>query len=764
MALALFAALSLSVASFAGKAAEGASIESGKITLSVEESPFALVVSDADGDELFRSKGAVSYRKVTGQHIYHFVLWYAWTRGFPTFWTRADQVVSAEEKDGALHIDLSSRKDGPVLVTMKAFFTRDNTLRVETKVVDGEGINRTRLKFERDRDDLYYGMGERVYSAEHSKEEVSVWTEENGLGLSHLSKIWPKAPFNPFPKGRELTYYPMPYFLNAPKGYGFLLDDHHFSRFNFGKRWPTTLSIENWNDSFDFMIFYGPSPLEVMEAQTEFTGRIRVPAKWAFAPMNAVIHSGDSVRRVAKQLRDEKIPTTAIWSESWWWRTEWEVNRERYPEYEDMIDDMHRDGFRHLAYYQPYITVDTEAYKEGDAKGYFIKNKKGETYDFTLGLWPKAQLDLTNPEAREWWKESFFEKSEEMGVDGWMHDFGEHIPPDSVAYDGRSGWELHNEYPLLWHKLGEEFWQEARPDGDYFMYIRAGYTGAWKYIPTMWTGDQNSNFERYDGLRSNVPSILSVSLSGHPILSTDIAGFNCFVNRQSDRELFMRWTELGALLPIMRIHRGQAEICPEMWRFNQDRETLDHFKKYAVLHTALFPYYYTMAHEAAETGHPITRHLMLHYPDDMTAREQDYQYMLGDRVLVAPVLDRDAREWEVYLPEGDWAHWWTGEVFSGPATVTVPADLGEAPFFVMAGKILPMFDSQIDTLVEEDRDDLNGWDDANSSVEAVFYGTGADEYELWDGTVISCEKKAEEAGDCEFKGAPVKRKYSADFR
>jgi alpha-glucosidase (family GH31 glycosyl hydrolase) len=280
----------------------------------------------------------------------------------------------------------------------------------------------------------------------------------------------------------------------------------------------------------------------------------------------------------------------------------------------------------------------------------------------------------------------------------------------------------------------------------------------------MWTGDQNASFERLDGLASNIPGILSVGISGQPIVTTDIAGYNCFTNRSADREVFMRWTELGALLPVMRLHRGNDEIC-DHWSFDQDRETLDHYKKYALLHTALFPYFYTLSYQAAAKGWPVIRHLMLHYPRDRETWKLDYQFLIGDRMLAAPVWKRDARERELYLPAGEWVHWWSGQSYSGPGWVKVKAGLGEVPLFVLAGRILPLFDGQIDTLVKEDRPDINGWDQANSSVKVLFYGTGKDEYTLWDGARIGCARESKEAaGACTVAGGPVERKYSFDFR
>jgi len=744
------------IASYCG--AQVFQLNGDKLRVEIQSSPFSFKVKDRSGREILATAGPIRYSEETNPVSFRFVLWWLWLRGLSKPCASLDQVVYSRQGDNLLEIGLGKRGSHKELMRMRIFFLDERTLRVESEILDKK-VNRVWVSFIKDKEDRYFGMGERFNRVEHSRERVRNWSEEGGLGLSHLSEIFPDSPINPFPRGQDMTYYPVPYFLNPAKNYGFLLDDVHYSLFDFGATLSDKLVIENWNRRFDFMVFYGQTPLDIIEAFTAHTGRISVPSPWVFAPMNAVVLGEKRVLEVANLVRSEKIPTTAIWSESWWWRTEWEVNRELYPNYEDMIKLLHKDGFRHLGYYQPYLSVPTKAFQQAQSSGYLTKNKKGEPYVFFLGR-KKAQLDLTNPSAIDWWVKSFFSWSEQIGVDGWMHDFGEHTPPDSIAFDGRAGWDLHNEYPVLWAKMGREFWDKARPDNDYCFYIRGGYTGVQKYASVMWTGDQNSNFERLDGLPSNIPGILSVGISGHPICTTDIAGYNCFVNRSSDRELFMRWTELGALLPVMRLHRGNDEVC-NMWSFDQDKPTLEHYKKYAILHTSLFPYFYTLAYEASAKGYPVIRHLLLHYPEDRQAWELDYQFLIGDRLLAAPVLKRDAREWELYLPAGEWVHWWTGKFFKGPAWIKIGADLGQVPLFVKTGKILPMFDSQIDTLVKENRDDLNGWDDANKSIKVLFFGNGEDDYRLWDGTQIHCESQKK---NCDINNSPVKRKFSFEFR
>jgi alpha-glucosidase (family GH31 glycosyl hydrolase) len=675
-----------------------------------------------------------------------------------------------KETPQAIELEFGSGQKTKALMRTKIFFLNAKTLRVETKFVDPAGANRLVWRFRIHPSDRFFGMGERFNSAEHKGERVRVWSEEGGIGIGNLSKIFPYLPFNPFPHGPDTTYLPMPYFYD-PAGYGFLLDDYHYSEFDFGRSNPKVLEITNWNNHFDFMIFYGASPWEVMENMTAYTGRIKMLPAWALSPWLDGTGGSERARQVADLARREKIPAGAVWLPDWWAEEsqnclngeEWKISRKLYPDFEQLSRELHQKGFRVLGYFRPYLTKrpGASAFAEAIVKKYLIATANGEPYLEDICFSQKAQIDLTNPEAREWWEKSFFQTAVSYGMDGWMHDFGEHVPPDSIASDGSSGWQLHNQYPLLWARLGREFWDQERPDGDYVFFTRSGYTGIQKYAPLIWTGDSNSNWEKLDGLPSNIPAIISAGISGIPIATIDIAGFHCIFNRPADKELFIRWTELGALLPVMRNNIGNAPC--HHWEFDSDNETLSIYKKFAALHTSLFPYLYTLVKEASEKGWPVVRLPAFYYPDDPELLKNEYQFFLGDRILVAPVLRKNTRNWKVYLPEGDWINFWNGQKYSGSRYVKVPAPLDQIPLFIQSGKIVPIYASQVDTLDKTSSPDLKGFNDANSSLKIIFLGAGKDEFMLWDGTKITCEKSGAGKGACSIQDAPIQRKYVFQF-
>jgi alpha-D-xyloside xylohydrolase len=180
--------------------------------------------------------------------------------------------------------------------------------------------------------------------------------------------------------------------------------------------------------------------------------------------------------------------------------------------------------------------------------------------------------------------------------------------------------------------------------------------------------------------------VLNGSLSGWPYWGPDIAGFfhgKPAMDKPGEKELWIRWLQLGALMPTMRDMYGAMDGDPvNLWT---DEETLDVFRTYAELHTALVPYLYRYAEIAHEEGLPIVRPLFLNYPDEAPTYTLEDQYMLGDDLLVAPVLEPDQSERSVYLPAGRWRYYWTDEVHTGGNRVTVPAPLRQIPLFVREG-------------------------------------------------------------------------------
>jgi alpha-glucosidase len=311
-----------------------------------------------------------------------------------------------------------------------------------------------------------------------------------------------------------------------------------------------------------------------------------------------------------------------------------------------------------------------------DAAGLLVQDEDGNSLLQPSPAGDASHPDLTSDEARAYVKSFLSAMVEDLGIDGWMADFGEWLPLEARFSDGSDPFAVHNRYPEAWHRLSREVMDELRPEGDWAVFTRSGWTGQQSVAQIVWCGDQEATFEEGDGLPTVVPCMLNLGLAGVPFVTHDIAGFS---GGPSTKEVFMRWVELGAFTPIMRTHEGNNK--DENWSWEKDAETTDHFRRFTLIHEALKPTMMDLADVAAETSLPMVRHLMLVFPDDPGSRAVSDQFMLGDELLVAPVVTEGATSREVYLPPGTWHHVWSGDTHEGPATITVDAPIGEPPVF-----------------------------------------------------------------------------------
>jgi len=720
------------------------SLQSSYLKVELSDAPFQLVISDHSSKVLMRTRASsgfcpFSYTKAQKQTAKEHIAWYS-IKEKVLPWKCANFVSDVKKEGKVLEVSFSTHPSSAPELKLRMYFLNEKALSFRIIALKKPYPNRLKVSFCLFPEERFFGFGERFNSSNQYRSTVRVWTEEGGLGLGVFSRFFPNARWNPLPHGPDTTYLPVPFYLSN-RNYGFLLENTEYSEFDLGESSPDALKITTWSSEFKAVIFYGSDPLDVIEQMSAYTGRIKLPPPWVFAPWNYAVGGSERVRQVARIVREHRIPNSAIWTEDWaGWGHIWRVNRRLYPDYEKLAQELKDMGFKFLGYFQPYIRPKDPLFKEAKEKGYLVVDEQGRPALFDVVFRKVAQIDLTNPKACRWWKEKIFAPALESGQDGWMADFSEYTPPWAVFADGRSGWEVHNQYPLLWAKINREFFDEKRPNGDYVFFMRAGFTASQRYTPVIWTGDQNTSWEKLDGIPSVIPAVLSAGISGFPIVATDIAGYHCLTCSPSDRELFYRWCQLGAMLPVMRNHEGYR-FCHN-WTFDRDLQTLMLYKKYAQLHTALFPYFYTLAEIAEKRGLPIIRHLFLHYPNDPKVINIDDEFLIGEKILVAPVVKKGAREREVYLPEGIWIDFWSGEKFVGKQTYKVSAPLEKIPIFVKNASIIPFFDAEIDTLVKENKSELKGWDDANKSMIISFWGRGEDRIKLYDRTEIFCSCSA----------------------
>lgn len=397
-------------------------------------------------------------------------------------------------------------------------------------------------------------------------------------------------------------------------------------------------------------------------------------------------------------MLDAGAKICGVWSQDWsgekrtvmgkqvYWN--WEVDEKLYPGLKEAIQKLNARGVKFLAYINPYLVKGGKLYKECKKKGWLITKKDGSVYHIKSTTFDAGMLDLTNPDAVKFIKETLIGKNMlDLGVSGWMADFGEYLPVDCVLHDGDPA-ELHNAWPVLWAKVNREAVEEYGAK-DVLFFTRSGYLGIQSYAPFLWNGDQHTDYTKDYGMPCVMPASFSLGFSGVTMVHCDIGGFFSFGKMKRDAELFTRWMEMGTFSLLMRSHESIRPWANAQFDAARVRE---HTVRLTKIHAALEPYIRHIAADA-EKGVPALR------PDFWYAKSfgesrEPYAYFLGSELFVCPVIRKGVKRKKVFLPEGEWVHLWSGRVYKGGRRTVVDAPLGHIPvFYRAAGDYAALFQS-----------------------------------------------------------------------
>lgn len=447
-------------------------------------------------------------------------------------------------------------------------------------------------------------------------------------------------------------------------------------------------------DTLDQYVIAGPTFAEVLDRYTALTGRPALPPRWAlgFHQSRWGWEDEDIVRGVVDGFAARALPLDALWLDiqhmdgfrSYTWEPA------TFPDPAGLVADLAADGVRAVAIVDPALKVDPAwaVYAEGLAGGHYLMDG-GAPWMGTV--WPGDAVfpDFSRPETRAWWG-GLAETDLGHGIAGLWLDMNEPAEfslgtvPDALPADGdgvpTTMAEVHNVYALLEAQATWEGWRAIAPDERPFLLTRAGYAGIQRYAGA-WTGDAPSTF---DSLAVTLPMLLGMGVSGEPLVGSDVGGYS----GGASGTLYARWMQLGVFSPFFRAHlvSGAADQYP--WSFGQ--EVLDVSRELLRLRASLVPYLYALAWEVHRTGAPPLRPLVWAFPDDAVAAATSDQALLGDALLVAPILAEGATTRAVYLPGGRWFDFYTGVAFDGPTTVTrEELPLAAFPIFVREGAIVP---------------------------------------------------------------------------
>lgn len=552
-------------------------------------------------------------------------------------------------------------------------------------------INRVRLTLPAESRERVWGGGEQFSYLDLRGRRFPLWTSEPGVGRDKSTDITQQADREAWAGGDYwTTTYPQPTFLSE-LGHAVHVETTAYAVFDFTQ--PDRHEVETWEAPRAIRFLAAPDPAALVCRLSDLFGRAPAPPAWAMG--GAIVGLKDGARSFDRleRILEAGAAVSGLWCEDWAGVREtsfgtrlswnWAWDERRHPRLPERIAELARRGIRFLAYANPYLAADGSLYPEADALGLFARREDGRTYNVDFGEFEAGVVDFTNPEAGAWFAERILGRNMlDLGIGGWMADFGEYLPTDTRLAHG-DPLLLHNEWPTLWAAVNARA-LAAHPRGrDAVFFMRAGYTGVQRHCPLLWAGDQCVDFSRHDGLRTTITAALSSGLVGNRFHHSDIGGFTSLYGLVRTPELLRRWTELAAFTPVMRTHEGNRPR--QNLQIDGDATVLAEFARFSRLHAALGPYLAAIAAEA-EAGLPAQRPLFLHFPGDREAAAVEDQYLLGPDLLVAPVHRAGCDCWEAWLPAGaDWRHWWSGETWRGGQRVVVSAPLGEPPVFTRLG-------------------------------------------------------------------------------
>ncbi len=496
-----------------------------------------------------------------------------------------------------------------------------------------------------------FGCGESFKGLDKRGQKLILWTDDaNGVQ-------------------NESMYKPIPFFMSS-RGYGIFMHTSSPITCDFGKYYNAETDLMIGDESLDLFIFLG-EPKDILNEYTNLTGKPSLPPLWSFGLwMSRITYFSEADgRRVAKEMRENKIPGDVIHFDTGWFETDWrcdyQFSKSRFSDPSGMIADLKKEGFHTCVWQLPYFVPKNSLYQEILDKGLYVKNAKGNVPD------EDAVLDFSNPQTVSWYQDKIAGLLK-LGVSVIKVDFGEAAPESGIFESGKTGFYEHNLYPLRYNKAVADITKKIT--GDAIIWARSAWAGSQRY-PLHWGGDAaNTNSAMASTLRAG----LSMGLSGFSFWSHDIGGF---VNKTPE-ELYRRWVPFGMLTSHSRCHGAPPK---EPWEYGKAFQ--DEFRKSVDLKYVLMPYIYEQAKECTETGLPMMRALFIEYPDDPGAWMVDDEYLFGRDILVAPLFEEAAAR-NVYLPGDEWIDYQTGKSYSKGWHSIEP---GEIPvvMLVRKGAVIP---------------------------------------------------------------------------
>ncbi|XZK75733.1 glycoside hydrolase family 31 protein [Clostridium perfringens] len=515
----------------------------------------------------------------------------------------------------------------------------------------------------------------------------------------------------------SITYYKtIPFYvaLKEESTYGIFFDNSFRSYFDMGKEMGDRIFFGAIGGQIQYYFIPGENIKEVVKNYTALTGRMEMPPLWSlgYQQCRFSYFSQEEVRELVKTFEEKDIPLDVVYLDIDY-MDGFRVMTFKTPNFHDaagIISDLKEKGIRTITIIDPGVKVDEEydVFKRGKEGNHFTKKLDGEI--FIGAVWPgdSAFPDFSNKDCREWWKSELKKFISEHGMDGIWNDMNEpcvfnndhKTMLETCLHNSDNGViehkEFHNRYGFEMSRCSKEAQEELHPNERGFSMTRATYAGGQRYS-SVWTGD---NMSLWSQMRMSISMNANLGISGFSFVGNDVSGFGL----DSSEELFIRWMEMGPFIPIFRNHSNMYTRRQEPWAFGPRAEKIA--KKSIELRYELLPYIYDLYYISHKEGLPIFRPMIMEYEKDMNLLNMREQFMLGENMLVAPVLYEGERSKTVYLPKGSWFNYFTMEKLQGGKWYKLPCELDEILVFVKEGSIIPTYNKKFRNVKERPKNIL----------------------------------------------------------
>jgi oligosaccharide 4-alpha-D-glucosyltransferase len=513
-------------------------------------------------------------------------------------------------------------------------------------------------------------------------------------------------PWYGYSEGADNLNYSVPFFTSS-KGYGLFFDNPSKGFVDIGKEDENVFKAAFSSGELNVYVILGKDYQEVLQSYHKLTGTQPLPPRWAFGNLMSRFGytSEAQARDILGQMQEENIPVEAIIFDLFWFgdsikgtlgNLDW-VNRTKWKNPQKMISDFKKQGVNTILVTEPFFVETSKNYKA--SKPFLAVDSANKPYYLTDFYFGKGGLiDIFRKDSKDWFW-SFYKKQMDIGVEAWWGDLGEPEKHPSNLYHNLKDFsqkrlfaadEVHNIYGHNWTKMLYEKYSRFYPNKRLFSLNRSGFAGSQRYSIFPWTGDVSRS---WSGLRAQLPILLGMSMSGVPYVHSDAGGF---AGGEGDNELYVRWLQFAAFTPIFRPH-GTAlyEVEPAAFSFPSEAALIDtpwrsHAKEAIKTRYEFLPYNYSLAYQHTKNGKPLMSPLYFLFSNDSVATKVQDQFMWGENVMVAPVLEKGAATRKYYLPEGKWLNLSQAKILNGPVWVVDSVTIGKYPVCIKEGSFIPI--------------------------------------------------------------------------